>query len=86
MKRTKGDEAFRAIRHGLKSYLHKPGIVNFEQIYHCAHELISTFAPTSGALDEFRPILHPFINNKSGIERDALTAASMRQTSPSPSS
>jgi hypothetical protein len=32
-----------------------PGIVHFEHIYHCAHELISTFAPTAGTADGFRP-------------------------------
>jgi len=74
MQQTKGDEAFRVIRDGLKNYLHQPGIVNFEHIYHCVHELISTFALTSGAVDEFRPLLHPFINNQSGLARDALTA------------
>ena len=74
MQRTKGDKAFAAIKAGLQNYLHDPGIVHFEHIYHCAHELISTFAPPSGATDEFRPLLHPFISNKSGIAEGALTA------------
>jgi hypothetical protein len=42
-------------RTGLETYLENPGIVHFEHIYHCAHELISTLAPTAGAADEFRP-------------------------------
>ena len=27
--------------------------VNFEHIYHCAHELLSTFEPTAGAVNAF---------------------------------
>lgn len=32
------------------------------------------FAPTPGAFDEFRPILYPFLDNTSGISREALRA------------
>ena len=81
MQQTKGDKAFVFIKDELKTYLQKPGIVHFEHIYHCAHELISTFAPTSGAVDEFRPILYPFINNKSGITQDALKALAGKMAS-----
>ncbi len=42
MQMTGGDGAFQTIRAGLAGYLHKPGIVHFEQIYHCAHELLFT--------------------------------------------
>ncbi len=33
--------------------------VNFEHIFHCAHELLFTFEPTPSAVNEFRPILQP---------------------------
>ena len=55
MKKSGGAAAFAKIKATLKTYLQKPGIVNFEHIYHCAHELIFTFPPTTGAFDEFRP-------------------------------
>src|ERR1700741_3320143 len=49
IKLVKADDAFKAIKSSLETYLQNPGIVHFEHIYHCAHELISTFAPTAGA-------------------------------------
>jgi hypothetical protein len=55
MKLVKADDAFKTIKAGLETYLENPRIVHFEHIYHCAHELISTLAPTAGAADEFRP-------------------------------
>jgi hypothetical protein len=55
MKLVKVDDAFKTIKAGLETYPENPGIVHFEHIYHCAHELISTLAPTAGAADEFRP-------------------------------
>ena len=60
MKTIGGDVALTTIRTRLKAYPHRPGIVNFEHIYHCAHELVFAFPPTSGAVDEFRPLLFPF--------------------------
>jgi hypothetical protein len=74
MKRLNADDAFKTIKSGLETYLEDPGIVHFEQIYHCAHELISTFAPAPGTTDEFRPLLHPFVSNTSAITKDALQA------------
>jgi hypothetical protein len=74
MKTTGGDVAFATINTRLKAYLHRPGIVNFEHIYHCVHELIFAFPPTPGAVDEFRPLLFPFLDNTSGIPQDALQA------------
>ena len=55
MKLVKADDAFKTIKAGLETYLENPGIVHFEHIYHCAHESISTLAPTAGAAGEFRP-------------------------------
>jgi hypothetical protein len=49
------DAGMKLVKAGLETYLENPGIVHFEHTYHCAHELISTFAPTAGAADEFRP-------------------------------
>jgi hypothetical protein len=74
MKTTGGDVAFATINTRLKAYLHRPGIVNFEHIYHCLHELSFAFPPTPGAVDEFRPLLFPFLDNTSGIPQDALQA------------
>jgi hypothetical protein len=70
MRRVGGDHAFMAIKSGLDSYLQSP--VNFEQIYHCAHELIFTYSPTPGAVDEFKPILQPFVSNTTGLAEQAL--------------
>lgn len=72
MKFTGGDKAFSTIKVGLQGYLQRPGIVQFEQIYHCVHELIYSFAPTSGAFDEFRPLLYPFFTNNTGLDERAL--------------
>jgi hypothetical protein len=73
MKTAGGDAAFATIKTRLKAYLRRPGIVNFEHIYHCAHELIFAFPPTPGAIDEFRPLLFPFLD-ESGIPQEALQA------------
>jgi hypothetical protein len=56
----------------LENYLNNPASPNFEQIYHCAHELIFTSPPTDGSVDEFRPILNPFISNASGLTENAV--------------
>jgi NAD-dependent SIR2 family protein deacetylase len=47
--------------------------VNFEHIYHCAHELLFTFEPTAGAVNEFRPVLQPFISRRIAFDELALT-------------
>ena len=46
--------------------------VNFEQIFHCAHELLFTFDPVSGAVNEYRPILQPFIRRRIEADKQAL--------------
>ena len=74
MRQTGGDAAYQKILAGLTGYLQKPGIVQFEQVYHCIHELISMCPPTAGAFDEFRPLMLPFLNNLSTIPQDALQA------------
>ena len=52
--------------------------VNFEQIFHCAHELLFTFDPVSGAVNEYRPILQPFIRRRIEADEQALYALVVR--------
>lgn len=75
-----GDAAFDAIKSKLTSYLKEPRYLNFEQIYHCAHELRFMFSPTPGAFDEFRPILQPFLSNSLGLTQNALTTLAEKMT------
>ena len=74
MQHTGGDAAYLQILAGLTGYLENPGTVNFEQIYHCVHELIFTFPPGLGAVDEFRPLLVPFINTTFGVSQQSRQA------------
>ena len=72
MQGESGDAAFQAIKAGLAGYLNNP--VNFEQVYHCAHEMLSTYLPTAGAVDEYRPIMYPFMENTTGLPKEAFHA------------
>ena len=72
MKYIKSDRAYTTIARRLATYFGGRGNVNFEQIFHCAHELLFTYPPTSGAVNEFKPVLHPFLQNVSGIPQAAL--------------
>ena len=72
MNSTGADAAFAKINKGLQGYLSEGP--NFEQIYHCTHELLALSALTPGAVDEFRPLLYPFMADKTGIPGDALCA------------
>ena len=81
MRSVGGDRAWAEIRQTLSRYLndgigatHPGDAVNFEEIYHCAHELLSTFEPTKGAVKEFRPILVPFVRRRTNLKRDTLKA------------
>src|SRR3954468_21702442 len=69
VKKEGGYAAFKMIKCRLKAYRKN---VNFEDIYHCAHELFFAFPPTGGAVDEFRPVLFPFLKNNSRITQEAL--------------
>ena len=69
-----GDIAYKTIKRRLKRYLHNPGVVHFEQIYHCAHELIYLQRPDPSAVDEYRPILVPFLRDTSKTTGNALRA------------
>ena len=73
MQHCGGDCAYLKIADGLAGYLiGGADAVNFEHIYHCAHELLATFAPTSGAVNEYRPILQPFIERRIAFDKSAL--------------
>jgi hypothetical protein len=74
MKASGGDQAFQFIKAGLESHLRQPGDVNFEHIYHCAHELFNSFPATDGAMNEYRPILYPFIKHETALSKAALRA------------
>jgi hypothetical protein len=58
----------------LRDYLKRPGVVHFEQIFHCAHELIYSFKPNVSAVDEFRPILAPFLCRRFLDKQETFTA------------
>ena len=72
MDKSGGAAAFAEIKSRLAGYLQGP--VNFEQIYHCAHELRFASPPTPGAADEFKPIMQPILPNPTGLSKDALEA------------
>jgi SIR2-like domain len=74
MRRTGGDWVYSKIRDGLQGYFQHPDTVNFEHVYHCAHELIYASPPAAGAVDEFCPLLVPFINETLGATPGALSA------------
>lgn len=75
MVRCGGDRAWTEIRRILGDYLEGGcEAVNFEQIYHCAHELQYVFDPTSGAVNDFRPLLQPFLVRRFEADERALRA------------
>ena len=81
MESSGGKEAFRRIHDTLDGYLtsDRPDgnpVTNFEHIFHCAQEILSaTFPPTPGAVNEFKPILYPFLGRWSALDEEkALTA------------
>ena len=57
------DQAYQRINDTLALYLQGyQAAVTFEHVYHCAHEILSmAFRPTPGAVDQFKPILYPFV-------------------------
>ena len=75
IKHCGGDQAYREICKTLAGYLRGGACaVNFEHVYHCAHELLFTFEPTPDAVNEFRPILVPFIERRFPADEEALRA------------
>jgi hypothetical protein len=70
-----GGRAWAEIRQRLGAYLKGgPDAVNFEHIYHCAHELEFAFDPTPGAVNAFRPLLRPFMDRRLDADERALRA------------
>ena len=75
MRHSGGDRAYLEILAFLAGYLQGGAhAVNFEHLYHCAQELLFTFKPTLGAVNEYRPILVPFIKRRFGSDEQALRA------------
>lgn len=72
MRHQDGDAAFRKIKEMLSTHLTNPA--NYEQIYHCVHELIHFFPLSERTVDEYRPLLMPFIQNNSGLSKSSLEA------------
>lgn len=73
MQECSGDSTYREILKTLAGYLQGGTCaVNFEHIYHCAHELLFTFEPGSRAVNEYRPILQPFICRRIETDERAL--------------
>ncbi|MCE6978769.1 hypothetical protein EI534_15525 [Pseudomonas frederiksbergensis] len=72
MKHSGGDKAFAWVKETLGGYLQSPDDVQFEQIYHCVHELIYYFEPVKGAVNEFRPLLNPFVRINGEVTEKAL--------------
>ena len=70
-----GGHAYLQISQALAGYLEDgEHAVNFEHIYHCAHELLFTFEPIPGAVNEYRPLLVPFITRRIAAKQQALRA------------
>lgn len=72
MKEFGGDTAYQIIECVLQTYLTDPKDVNFEQIYHCAHELIFLCPHTKGANNEYRPLLQAFTTLKKPLDPQSL--------------
>lgn len=75
MQHIGGGKAHEEIRAALESYyVGGQHSVTFEQIYHCAHEMLFAFPPTAGAVNEYRPALFPFLERKFEADQRALRA------------
>ena len=75
MQQCGGDHAYLEISKTLAGYLQGGAeAVNFERVYHCAHELLSTFKPIPRAMNEYRPLLVPFVTRRIAVDEQALRA------------
>ena len=75
MQQRGGDQAYLEISKTLAGYLQGGAeAVNFEHVYHCAHELLSTFEPIPTAVNEYRPILVPFVTRRTAVDEQVLRA------------
>ncbi|NOX65841.1 MAG: hypothetical protein GXO85_08585 [Chlorobi bacterium] len=68
----KVDNVYQEIKLKLSKYLSSDEAVNFENIYHCVHELLQFVPHTEGAVDEYKFLLQPFISSKDEISPDSL--------------
>lgn len=57
-------QLYEKIRLELEDYFRNPDHVNFEQIYHIAHELMQFEEPQPRTVAEYRPVLQPFLNDR----------------------
>ncbi|KRA97943.1 hypothetical protein ASD83_12815 [Devosia sp. Root685] len=71
MKSSGAVEAYRQIAETLSRYLKHPKGANFEQIYHVAHELSAMETPGDNAVDQYRPLLAPFLKRTAGLDAEA---------------
>ena len=75
MQQCGGARAYLKIGKTLAGYLQGGAeAVNFEHVYHCAHDLLSTFDPIPRAVNEYRPILVPFVSRRIAVDEQALQA------------
>lgn len=73
MRKIGGDTAYRVIYETLSTYLLGGACaVNFEHVFHCAHELLFTFEPSPSTVNEYRPILQPFISRQIEVDEQSL--------------
>lgn len=63
---------YKFIKDELSAYLTSPSSVHYENIYHCIHELLHLSPKVVGGTDRFRPLLRPFLQNNTGIEKRTL--------------
>lgn len=75
MQHIGGDQAFSEILATLSDYrVGGEPSVNFEHIYHCAHELLFSFPPSNGAVNAYRPLLFPLLERRFHADERALRA------------
>lgn len=64
---------YKLIHNYLSKYLQNgANAVNFEHIFHCANELLLTFEPSPKTVNEYRPLLQPFIRRQIDIGEQSL--------------
>ena len=75
MRKWGSDQAYLKISKTLAGYLQGGAeAVTFEHVYHCAHELLFTFEPGPGAVNEYRPIFVPFITRRIVVDEQTVRA------------
>lgn len=73
LQQTGGAKAYLEIRDALAGYFtNGASDVNFEQIFHCAHELLFMFEPSGGVVNASRPLLTPFVTRQFAADERAL--------------